>query len=485
MNKTIQIKLFWVLVAILLLVISTVFILHSLSEEVVYHTDILQDGTLILRKIDNFKGDTLEIPDVIGDLPITSISNMALLASDFDYEAVKRLILPNGIRTLYDDTFSKLTRLEEVSIGSALEEFNPKAFRGVNYVSVQIDEDNIWLDTLEGCLVKNTGDRLELCYGDHIPNGVAIVGDHALAYRSFETITIPESVIYINKRAFMQCNNLTTINIPGNVRYILEYAFTDCENLESVTLQDGVISIGEGVFSSCDKLSSVSLPDSLRTVGDWSFSTTSLTDVPYMGSVTKLPACIFRGCDNMIFVHIPEGIQIIDEFAFSNCENMQSITFPSTLRIFESADIIAGCNTLSELTVTENNLNYYSSSNCLVDRQTLSVVAALSNAVIPSGVKVIGEMAFSERHDLTCISVPDGVEKLEYSAFAYCYDLKSLYIPLSATEVEKRIIGENADDMHIYCEAESQPDGWDENWNNAGYPVTWGVSREQFKELIK
>lgn len=41
-------------------------------------------------------------------------------------------------------------------------------------------------------------------------------------------IVIPDSVTFIDSRAFFNCTNLTTINIPESVVTIGEYAFYNC-----------------------------------------------------------------------------------------------------------------------------------------------------------------------------------------------------------------------------------------------------------------
>jgi hypothetical protein len=65
---------------------------------------------------------------------------------------------------------------------------------------------------------------------------------------------------------------------------------------------------------------------------------------------------------------------------------------------------------------------------------------------------------------LTSIVIPDSVKSIGAYAFYKC---------ISAT---------------IYCEAESQPDGWDSNWNYSKCPVVWGYkgskTNESFQKLI-
>ena len=71
---------------------------------------------------------------------------------------------------------------------------------------------------------------------------------------------------------------------------------------------------------------------------------------------------------------------------------------------------------------------------------------------IPDGVTSIGDGAFSGCRSLTSVTIPSSVTSIGGSAFSYCSNLKT-----------------------INCEAESQPEGWDNWWNNAcSAEVIWG-----------
>ncbi len=79
----------------------------------------------------------------------------------------------------------------------------------------------------------------------------------------------------------------------------------------------------------------------------------------------------------------------------------------------------------------------------------------LSNIVIPStykGKAVVGidESAFSDCTNLESVTIPDSVTSIGSYAFSGCEGLT------------------------IYCEAESQPNGWSSYWNYSNRPVVWG-----------
>ena len=57
------------------------------------------------------------------------------------------------------------------------------------------------------------------------------------------------------------------------------------------------------------------------------------------------------------------------------------------------------------------------------------------HVVIPEGVTVINEYAFSDCHDLQSVTIPDGVTKIGNYAFSGCSGLQSITIPDSVTEI--------------------------------------------------
>ena len=125
------------------------------------------------------------------------------------------------------------------------------------------------------------------------------------------------------------------------------------------------------------------------------------------------------------------------------------------------------------------------------------------HVVIPAGVTSIGAWAFKECSSLKSIEIPKSVTSIGYATFLGCSSLKSIEIPKSITSIgacafkdcsslEKIIIpksvidmGENAfdgcpDNLVIYCEAESQPEDWAEDWlGDCEAQVVWGYKSER------
>ena len=75
--------------------------------------------------------------------------------------------------------------------------------------------------------------------------------------KNLPSITIPNSVKYIDQWAFYNCSSLSTIVIPNKVEKINNEVFKNCSNLISVVIGKGVKYIGKNLFEGCPKLETI------------------------------------------------------------------------------------------------------------------------------------------------------------------------------------------------------------------------------------
>ena len=129
----------------------------------------------------------------------------------------------------------------------------------------------------------------------------------------------------IGKYAFLECTELTSVTIPNSVEYINEGAFFWCTGLTSITIPNGVTSIGEAAFAGCVNLKSLSIPSSLTYLGKRAF----------------------EGCSSISSsIAIPDGIISIGESAFNECKSITSISIPGSL-IDIPRQLCSSCHSLS------------------------------------------------------------------------------------------------------------------------------------------
>ena len=99
----------------------------------------------------------------------------------------------------------------------------------------------------------------------------------------------------------------------------------------------------------------------------------------------------------------------------------------------------------------------------------------LTNIAFPKNLKYIGDQVFSYCSNLPYIYLPDGLEKIGFRTFENCSRLKYIFIPASVSDIDFGLFS-NTLHVNIFCQAQSKPDGWNDNWNDNRPNVTWGCS---------
>lgn len=105
-----------------------------------------------------------------------------------------------------------------------------------------------------------------------LPDSVYYIEDYALAgLEEAVTINFGTGLISIGNDALQNCFLLRNLNFSGdNLRYIGAWAFSACRSLENVSLPEGVASIGEAAFICCRSLKHINISDNAET-GDGAF----------------------------------------------------------------------------------------------------------------------------------------------------------------------------------------------------------------------
>ena len=156
--------------------------------------------------------------------------------------------------------------------------------------------------------------------------------------------------------------------------------------------------------------------------------------------VTSIGVSAFNGCTSVTSITIPESVTTIGHSAFYNCSSLTSITIPDSVTSI-GGNVFVRCS-------------------------------SLTNIIIPDCATSLNLGGCSS---LTSITIPDSVTSLTDYAFSNCSSLTSITIPDSVTSIGQEVFF-NSHNVTIYCEAESQPEGWNANWNPNNRPVVWGFA---------
>ena len=206
--------------------------------------------------------------------------------------------------------------------------------------------------TLGGCTVTGLGDY-----------SFAAKSDDGSTYdplcSNIRSVTIPQKVTSIGKRAFYDCKNLTTLVLGEDIQTIGNYAFECCTSLTGVTIPQSVTSIGysafegctalnpliingptligEHAFTGCKSLTSLTLCPDIQTIGDYAFDVTSLKTVTLPKNLTSIGKYAFACCSELESITIPEKVKTINPKTFADCSKLEYIILPAGLTTFDDS----------------------------------------------------------------------------------------------------------------------------------------------------
>ena len=358
-------------------------------------------------------------------------------------------------------------------------------------------------------------------------NGLPVTGIGASAFNGcsgLTGVTIPDSVTSIGDSAFSGCSSLTSVTIPDSVTSIGGWAFYGCTSLTDVTVLGNVTNIGYTPFYNCPVekatisafISSYIPKNAIKevvftsgdTIPEEAFrESRELTTVIISNSVTSIGERAFMNCEKLVNVIFEENSQLesIEKGAFSQCYALTSITIPQSvtsmalgafyncnnLERVEIYDLAAWCNISFE--TSESNPLYYADHLYLSGEE-------ITKLVIPEGVTAISDHAFNRYSSLTSVTIPDSVTSIGNDTFWGCSGLTSVTIGNGVTTIGEAAfdgcasltgitigngvtsIGYYAfngcQNLTIYCEAASQPIGWNYSWNPSSLPVVWGYTEK-------
>ena len=428
-----------------------------------------------------YKGD-VTLPNTIKAIP-----NEAF----YDRASITSITIPEGVVSIGHEAFSGCSSLEHLSLPNSISSIGSRAFPGCRFfvgidgqtnsvIELHCKDENspLLYNEYDGCyylgndenpylvLVKSDYDSLTNCV---VHNGCKILVDTSFEFaQNLVSLSVPDSVIYINSSSFSYCNSLISINYYGSINNWLNmqgkngfkgdihlYLNNSEEETKNVVI-DGVTSIDDYCFAKCSSLTSVTISEGVTSIGDYAFSNcTSLTSINIPDGVTSIDFGAFNNCTSLTSINIPSGLESINNYLFKNCSSLESLILPDGLTSIESF-AFTGCSSL-EYNEYDNALylgnaqNPYMylikakneeitscsiNENCkVISNDAFSNCASLSSLTIPEGVISIGVSAFYKCTALTTVSIPTSVTSINSGAFGDCLNLSSVTLPNGLTSI--------------------------------------------------
>lgn len=217
------------------------------------------------------------------------------------------------------------------------------------------------------------------------------------------SLSLPNTVKYINMYAFYGCRNLTKINIPEGVPEINYCVFGMCQSLPSIIIPQSVTWIAREAFSDCNSLTSITCR---RANPAFCTDASSFTQSNYTNATLYVPSNSVE--------------QYQQEYVWKNFSNIVGKDYD--FEVNGIYYIITGPNTAS---VTFKDRNYHSYSG------SVNVPSTVIHDGTTYTVTAVGRGAFYQCPELTAVTLPNTITVIDYAAFYQCTALTSLTIPNS------------------------------------------------------
>ena len=181
-----------------------------------------------------------------------------------------------------------------------------------------------------------------------IPDSVVNIGAKAfLQCFDLAELSLGSGVDVIDRRAFEKCESLTTVVLPASVTQINNNAFTDCIRLKYLTI-NGNTALAVSAFKNCTGLTNININGNLADCNSRSADNTYASEyavfynagrntdgitVTFGPKVTRIPAYLFASGSNKASaiyarikaVIIHPSIVSVQRGAFAECYDLQNV----------------------------------------------------------------------------------------------------------------------------------------------------------------
>ena len=429
---------------------------------------ILEEGVskICYAAFENCGVKSLTLPDSLGYMEYNAFANCT---------ALEQLEIGGGLITIASNAFSN-SGLKSVTIPKQIQYVGGHAFANSQLTEVTFlcDEVQIGWSAFKNCPLDELklGDNITYIEDEAFNGIVATQIRHPasvteISYRVYAlnpnlvSVTIPDTVQYINSAAFDGDSNLSHVLYTGTAEQWeklevysaeLNKATLHCEaNGDEVTTEQNCTSIFL-YCSICDeqltiqkKNTSHNYVDGVCSVcgyeGFWEYEEVDggakLTE--YLGTdtdvvipeeidgvkVVTFDEGVFAYNRKITSVTLPDSITQIPEGAFRSCTALKCVTLGNGVTAIGN-EAFCEARSLQKINLTNNLVSVGDAA--FFDCVDLEIT-------IPESVRTIGPMAFYRCCQLVKVEIPAGVTEISYEAFAACWNLEEVIIPDTVTTI--------------------------------------------------
>ncbi|MCI6509250.1 MAG: leucine-rich repeat domain-containing protein, partial [Bacilli bacterium] len=294
-----------------------------------------------------------------------------------------------------------------------------------------------------------------------------------------------------------------------------DLAFLNNKTIKSVELAESLLTIGGSILSGCSNLeklviNNISIFGNAKSLFgrieyDNSYSTggyyvpSNFTNLTINGDA-EIPSYVFNGISTLTDVTIDEGITSIGSNAFANCSSLTTLKLPGSLRkidygafnntnniniIYFNGTIEDWCHIEMTLVDFDNPPTPVNYDSKVFMKNGNNEYEEVTEITIPDSITKINDYQFYNFNNVTKLILNRNITSIGNNAFYGCA-LTEVLIPISVKEIGNTIFSNR--NATIYCEVESKPDGWNDNFAY-GNNIIWGyvgtLTQDGITYLIK
>lgn len=386
-------------------------------------------------------------------------------------EYLEHIELPDSLEYLGDYCFSGCYNLTDVKGSFANIECYYKPFYETKFIeNYMSDNENEPMVTLGSILLKykdTSSDSIT------IPDNIKVIVEGACQFDNCHNVTLPDGLTYLDK-GWIKYGLKFKANLPSTVKYLYDGrgfeemseislpnivvlgsdVFRLNKNIEKIVLADSLTHLGDCVFMAAANLSDITInAKNIQYWGDGCFVGTKWLEDKYKSSNFLILDGILLGvnpdayADNTDEIVIPDSVVRI---ADSNVFYRHNASYP----IWTYGKTIVIPTTVKEvdyeaLTWLPDATVRFADGTVEIPEQFLAG-CAIKDVIIPSGVKTIGDYAFSKCEISSgVIEIPDTVEVIGEHAFKDAYSIVELPEGVKEIKTEGVSVSYNTDGSFV------------------------------------
>ena len=407
-----------------------------------YYNYVINNGEAYLTKYkDNYS--LIMVPKEIDGYRVVYFGK---IYAGMDMEGV---IIQDNIKVIEKKAFAGCSKLNSVTMTTSIMEIRDNAFENCTALtSIEIHNtvEKIGKNVFKGCsnltIYFEKSEMPSYGYASNFnPNNLPVVwGHNNVTTNDIYDYVVINNEAYLTKYKSDVADVIVPSVIDGYTVVYFGHTFDGNESIKKLIIPSTVKMICYGALSQSYYIEEIYIPSSVEYVGGGAVSN-AYGSVVYCGA-TELPDTWSKNWCGDVFQIIWDCKEygVTDNYLW-----MIMTSKPDEIAI----------------------LDYYGSETEIVIPSTLN----------GKTVTAIASWAFYGNTTLTKIVIPNTVKSIDEFAIHTCSSLKTVIIPSSVVNVGKYLFM-NCKNVTVYCEAESQPQSWNELWNYHNRTVIWGYTEQ-------